>query len=384
MTVGRLYALGSMAISAGIWRISYDRISYFLMPDKAVTIYTLSIISLMAVALSMLNSLDLGKKGRSFARIGSCVYCVIYIVQLVLQALGVADLRRTLKIIHITIIISAVAFVVSGILRKLAPDSKKRGDENFGWILGVGVVVDLCLYYIDIASFSMIFTLVSILCYTVIEGIDLLFRYVEQKNALEEMEVRLRLSRAGTMMSQIRSHFVFNLLNAISGLCKYDPEKADETVVRFARYLRSNIDIMENDKNIPFSTDLRQLEDYVALEQVRFGDKIEFYTDIETDAFLIPPLILQPVVENAIKHGIGKKQGNGTIILQTRDLGDRVIITVEDDGVGFDMSELDKESSVGLRNIRFRLEHLVNGRIDIKSEIGKGTTVTITIPREVK
>ncbi len=210
---------------------------------------------------------------------------------------------------------------------------------------------------------------------------QLLIGFTEQKNALEEMEIKLALSRTTTMMSQIRSHFVFNLLNAISGMCKYDPEKADDTVVRFARYLRNNIDIMEEDKNIPFATDLKQLEDYVALEQVRFGDKIEFYTDIETEDFLIPPLILQPVIENAIKHGISKKQGNGTIILKTREQGENIIITIEDDGIGFDRKELEKEKSVGLKNIRFRLEHLVNGTFSIFSKVKEGTVVTITIPK---
>lgn len=172
------------------------------------------------------------------------------------------------------------------------------------------------------------------------------------------------------------------MLNAISGLCKYDPEKADETVVRFARYLRNNINVMEKNGNIPFRTDLQQLEDYVALEQVRFGDKIELYTDIEYDDFMIPQLILQPVVENAIKHGLSKKQGVGSIILRTRDEGNQIVIIVEDDGVGFDMEELKKETSVGIRNIRFRLEHLVGGKMNMLSEIGKGTTVTITIPKE--
>ncbi len=204
----------------------------------------------------------------------------------------------------------------------------------------------------------------------------------QQKTALEEMQTKLIMSRTTTMMSQIRSHFVFNLLNAVSGMCKYDPEKADDTIVRFARYLRSNIDIMENDTNIPFATDLRQLEDYVMLEQVRFGDKIEFYTDIEVNRFMIPPLILQPVVENAIKHGISKKLTNGTIILRTRDVGNHIVITVEDDGVGFPMEALENEKSVGLRNIRFRLQHLVGGQLDIQSQVGVGTTVTITIPKE--
>lgn len=141
---------------------------------------------------------------------------------------------------------------------------------------------------------------------------------------------------------------------------------------------------MEKDGNVPFTADLRQLEDYVMLEQVRFGDKIEFYTDIEADDFMIPPLILQPVVENAIKHGVSKKQDNGTIVLRTRNVGDNIVITVTDDGVGFDLRELDKEKSVGIRNIRFRLEHLVHGSLDIKSEPGNGTEVTIIIPKENK
>lgn len=240
---------------------------------------------------------------------------------------------------------------------------------------------DLILYYFAESSAGMLCTLGAILWSSIMEGIRLLLSYTEQKIALEEMKTQLTLSRTTTMMSQIRSHFVFNLLNAISGMCKYDPEKADATVVRFARYLRNNIDIMEDDKNIPFTTDLRQLEDYVALEQVRFGDKVEFYTDIEADQFMIPPLILQPVVENAIKHGVSKKLTNGTIILRTRDKGGYVEITVEDDGVGFSKEELKKEKSVGLRNIQFRLEHLVNGTFDIASEVGKGTVVTITIPK---
>ena len=97
---------------------------------------------------------------------------------------------------------------------------------------------------------------------------------------------------------------------------------------------------------------------------------------------MIPPLILQPVVENAIKHGISKKQSAGTIILRTYATDRDIVITVEDDGVGFDVRELLKEKSVGIRNIRFRLHHLVNGTLDIESEIGKGTIVTITIPRK--
>lgn len=382
MFSSRLYALGMMALSVGAWRLTYDRAIYLLLPDKAVTLYTLSIVSMMGLALSMLSACGTDNKERKYVRWCSCCYCAAYIVQLLLQLTGVADLRQTLKVIHVTLIISAVMFMFNSIKLMLKQRKERNSRSDLGWMLGVGVIADLLIYYFAKSSFNMVITLVAILCYTVLDGIQLLFFYVEQKKALEDMKTQLTLSRTTTMMSQIRSHFVFNVLNAISGLCKYDPEKADETVVRFARYLRNNIDIMEKDGNIPFSTDLRQIEDYVALEQVRFGDKIEFYTDIETDSFMIPPLILQPVVENAIKHGVSKKKGSGNIILRTRDDGENIIITVEDDGVGFDMTAPEKEKSVGLRNIRFRLEHLAHGTLEIQSEVGKGTTATIKIPKE--
>ena len=385
-SVFRLYALSMLAVFTGLWRFTYGRFAYLLFENHTVLVYYISVISLMLVALAMLNCVELteDQRGSKAIRIGSLVYCVVYIAQFLLQITGVLDLRQTLKTTHAAIIVSAATLCFSAIFTWFKHSSKSGWflGRNYSWLLGIGAIVDLLLHYFAKTSAGMLFTLGAILCYSLLEGVRLLISYTNQKNALEEMNTQLTLSRTTTMMSQIRSHFVFNILNAISGMCKYDPEKADDTVVRFARYLRNNIDIMEDDQNIPFATDLRQLEDYVILEQVRFGDKLEFYTDIETDQFMIPPLILQPVVENAIKHGVSKKQSNGAIILRTRDTGGNIVITVEDDGVGFNVQELNKEKSVGIKNIRFRLRHLVNGTLEIASEVGKGTTVTITIPKK--
>lgn len=384
--VQRLYYIGFMGIFAGIWRIAYAKIIYTAFPNHSQLIYTISIIALMLFSVSLIIHLGLGEdeKGAKYIGYISLGYCVCFFVQLLLQLFGVFDLREMLTFTHISIILSALTLFINGIysfIKKIKAKNRPL-KFNYSWILGIGVIADLLIYYFARGSSEMVFTLLAILCFSLLEGATLLIGYTRQKDTIEEMQTQLVLSRTTTMMSQIRSHFVFNILNAISGMCKYDPEKADDTIVRFARYLRSNIDIMENDKNIPFSADLRQLEDYVALEQVRFGDKVEFYEDIEVSNFLIPPLILQPVVENAIKHGVSQKLDNGIIILKTRDRGDRIEITVEDDGVGFDMEKLDNEKSVGLRNIRFRLEQLVNGMLDISSQVGKGTTVTITIPKK--
>ena len=204
-----------------------------------------------------------------------------------------------------------------------------------------------------------------------------------RKTALADtLAVDLKSSRISLAQHQIKTHFIFNILNAISGMCKYDPEKADRTIVRFARYLRTNIDVMQDNQPAAFDVVLRIVEDYIALEQVRFGDKIRFATDIDVDDFVLPPMILQPIVENSIKHGLTPRPTGGTVTLRTRSDGGNILIIIEDDGVGFDPAALDSTRSVGLNNVRFRLQQIMHGHLDIKSAPGCGTTVTIAIPCE--
>lgn len=196
----------------------------------------------------------------------------------------------------------------------------------------------------------------------------------------EKLEDELKNSRIVLAMSQIRAHFIFNVLNAISGMCKYDPEKADETVVRFSHYLRTNIDILQEDAPVPFSVAMQHLEDYVVLEQIRFGERVKFETDIAIDDFLIPSLVLQPIVENSIKHGLSPKEAGGTVSLRTWAEKENIIISIQDDGVGFDTKAMSDKSAVGLSNVRFRLKYFMEGKMEIESKLGKGTTVTISIP----
>lgn len=192
----------------------------------------------------------------------------------------------------------------------------------------------------------------------------------------------LEISRMTLAMTQIRSHFVFNILNAISAMCKSDPEAADDTVIRFARYLRTNIDITSDDQLVTFRSVLDHLEDYVALEQLRFGSRIRYVTDIEIDDFLLPSLVVQPLVENAIKHGLRPKNGGGTVRLRTWEEDAQVRISVCDDGVGFDTAGLDENTVSGIPNLRFRLRHLANGTLELRSTPGEGTCAIISIPSE--
>lgn len=382
----RLYAVSGLAISVSVWRFTYGRFSYLLLEQHTKLLYTVSVLALMVAAGALLHCAEVKRQPWTtrLVCVLSLCYCAIDIGQLFLQSLGIWDLKQMLAFTHLMIVVSAVLCFISGVMECVNGfrHAGNLAEGNFIWILGIGAMGDLLIYYFAGSSRGMILLQVTVLCFVILEGARLLVSYGKQKQTLSELETQLTLSQSMTLMSQIRSHFVFNILNAISGMCKYDPEKADETVVRFARYLRNNISIMEDDANIPFATELRRLEDYVILEQIRFGDKLEFYTEIETEDFSLPPLILQPVIENAIKHGISKKQSGGTIILRTQEVDDQIVITVEDDGVGFEESELAKKGSVGLNNIRFRLKHRANGTLTIQSVVGEGTVVTITIPKK--
>ena len=262
---------------------------------------------------------------------------------------------------------------------------KERGSKTVllylpllaAWVLAlVNVIFGLFVYGV-LAKAVFMLTFAAFLAGE-LRGIITAQRRAERARELEQ---ELKMSRIVLATSQIRSHFIFNVLNAISGMCKYDPRLADETIVRFARYLRSNVDVLGNDALTPVSTELRHVDDYICLEQMRFGSKIEFIAEMETEDFPVPPLILQPLVENAVKHGILPKKRDGMIRLRVFSDGDSNVITIIDDGVGFDVEKPLREGAVGLENVRFRLETMVHGALEIRSEQGVGTTVTITIPR---
>jgi signal transduction histidine kinase len=193
---------------------------------------------------------------------------------------------------------------------------------------------------------------------------------------------QLSESRIATMMSQIRPHFIYNTLGSIEQLCKIDPPKAGELVHNFAKYLRGNFGELDNPKPILMSQEMEHVHYYISIENVRFPD-MTFKFEMNSDDFRIPALTIQPIVENAIKHGLMKLQKGGTICVTSYETETDYCISVVDDGVGFDIDALiDERKHVGLRNIRERLKVMVNGKLEIESTIGVGTKVLVTIPKE--
>lgn len=201
---------------------------------------------------------------------------------------------------------------------------------------------------------------------------------------VQRLEQELQQSRISIMLSQLQPHFLFNVLNSIYYLCGTQPDKARGVVDKFSTYLRENLESLDQKDLIPFRRELDHIQTYLELEKIRFEEELSVVYDIQTENFLLPVLTVQPLVENAVKHGITKKQGGGVLTLSTREEPGCFVITVSDTGVGFEPEHYqeDVKLHIGIENVRLRLEDMVGGILNITSSPGKGTTAVVTIPKK--
>ena len=197
------------------------------------------------------------------------------------------------------------------------------------------------------------------------------------------VEAELKESRISIMLSQIQPHFIYNTLGTIERMCLKDPQKAFDLVRNFSLYLRGNFSELDSVTPIRFAEELKHIEYYVNIEKVRFPDMNIEYA-VEATEFVLPALSVQPLVENAIKHGLMRLETGGTVKIRSYETPTHFCVEVTDDGVGFDTNApIDEKKHVGLRNIRGRLKAMVNGALVLESTPGIGTKAVIMIPKEV-
>jgi two-component system LytT family sensor kinase len=201
---------------------------------------------------------------------------------------------------------------------------------------------------------------------------------------LEEQERLLIQARLEALSSQINPHFLFNTLNSISSLIRLNPEQARLMVMRLSRIMRGRLRNQEHFG--PLRDELAFIEDYLSIELVRFGDKLRVLKHIDpaTLDMLVPSMLLQPLIENSIKHGISTKVGGGTVTIRTAQNNGRLSIEVEDDGLGIPEAELAGilNKGIGVSNVKERLKVLYNQdyRMLIDSQPGRGTRIEIEVP----
>lgn len=211
--------------------------------------------------------------------------------------------------------------------------------------------------------------------------------HVDQSARNAEREIQLLELRSRLLFNQIQPKLIFNALNSIYCLCDENTEQAQNAVSDFADYLRLNIDTMNRMELIPFSVECRHTEKYLSLEKLRYEDRLNVVWDLQSEGnFRIPMLTIQPLVQNAVEHGINKRREGGTITICSKESQRHHQITISDNGIGFTFNQKESEPEIqnplGLRGIRSRLKALCSGQLLVKSKPGDGTLITILIPKE--
>ncbi len=250
------------------------------------------------------------------------------------------------------------------------------------------------LIFLLIPIFAMLVQMMSYGVLLIVLGSSvsafMMLRFISKKESSMLMEQRILLTeqefRARNL--QMRPHFIYNTLSNIYYLCAIDPKKAQMVVDDFTTYLRGNFNAIAQQKLITFEEELQHTKAYLAVVKARFEELLFVEYDIQNTAFRLPPLSLEPIVENAVKHALDPDSAPLHIWIHTYKEGADNVIVVENDGIDFPMDEIvdfspvpdDNQPHIGLRNVQLRLATLCNGTIDIKTREGGGTVVTMKIP----
>src|SRR5271167_88335 len=205
---------------------------------------------------------------------------------------------------------------------------------------------------------------------------------------LEQNQQLLLKARMDALTSQINPHFLFNTLNTVSSLIRFDPDMARGVVLKLSNILRRLL--RKHETFVPLREELEFIDDYLDIEVIRFGrDKLQIFKEIDAETLetFVPSMLLQPMVENSIKHGLAPRLEGGQIRLRTRNLDGRLLIEIEDNGVGISPERLAEVygGGIGISNVHERLRLLYGDqfKMDIRSQEGQGTQIHIEIPELV-
>ncbi len=228
-------------------------------------------------------------------------------------------------------------------------------------------------HYIWVYSFTAFLSLFLVFCNV----------YVEQSRRLLKQTSELNTSKLNAMIMQINPHFIYNTLASIDSLIRTDPEKAHQLVLKFSAYLRDNYSSLTSQSMVSFREELKILEHYLEIEQIRFPNLKVIYK-IQAVNFKLPGLTVQPLAENAVKHGIRKRRkGEGTLTIESEERANDYVVRIIDDGVGFDAIPRDGKPHIGISNARLRLELLCEGTLNVTSIPQAGTVCEIIIPKKI-
>lgn len=413
---------GLMLAAIGVWVINRSKMPILLVGSSA-KFYLAYICLMLEPILIMLYAGEKFKSKNRKVTHGLTIAFIVY-VAVVLLAVHILQypLDQAVPLAYLAIFLSSIYLI-----RMLWPISFGKESEQLSAFLrhsnrieiiatiimvgGVclGIVFDFVLGSDRLWTDVGVLPKISLNSYAIGQLIVHIYRGYHNVEQREDLQGKLHDSQLELMMGQIQPHFIFNTLSSIRTLVKVDPDTAYNMIYDFSNYLRANVDNVTNLAGISFASEVEHIKSYVNIERVRFGDRLNVEYDIKVSEFTVPPLSIQPLVENAIKHGVVKKIGGGTVWLRSYAEGNYNVVEVEDNGVGFtperleeitrSMTEADdfnymetdaqpnltgngseNHKSSGMRNIYLRLREMANAEFELYSQEGQGTKVRVLFP----
>ena len=309
---------------------------------------------------------------------------IINLIIIVLAAMGKALLYDMMFFWEVTQYMISIGLIVLCVL-ELKREQGFRKELILYVGINIAVLIDMTgvLYSTYYSGICFKVAYVVMLLFFLFNGVKqvLLDHQASLKN--KKLKEELEQSRISVMLSQIQPHFLYNSLTSVMDLCDSNPKQAKAAIADFADYLRGNLSALKTENLISFRTELEHIQKYLRLEKLRFQDDLEILYDIHVQDFMLPALSVQPLIENAVKHGVGQKVGGGIVSIHTYETDEHYVIRIEDDGVGFVEGEYAEEGGthVGIENTKKRLDMMMNAQLEIESKKGEGTKATILIPK---
>lgn len=365
--------------------VLFDVMLVFLMDDSlAVKTYARQMCLMISVFfVGMLICDMLSGIRRKIANVLVAISGVVNAAIIIIAITGkvlMYDMGFAWKIMQLVV---SLALVVLGIL-EIKNNKKNWGEISICTLVHLAVILDIGeVGYFEYFNGLFYKTAFIIMLFGLIfRGVRRIVNEHRTNVKNQKLEIELDNSHTALMLSQIKPHFIYNVLGTIREFCEEEPKKAAELVQKFSMYLRGNFTEMDNQTPVSVAKEIEHVKHYVDIEMIRFPDMMVEY-DIQNDEFLVPALTIQPLVENAIKHGLMGLETAGKVKVSSYETDKYYEVCVQDDGVGFDESVFyDGKKHIGIANIRRRIEAMCGGNLTIDSVKGQGTTAIIRIPKE--
>ncbi len=384
----KVAAVSLFPMFTGAWILTSLKCYSLIVPNPAfVNISEVLVIYTIYAAFILVLWIHAGDWLKDKLGIVTAGVCLFITIMIILQLLGVINLWE----MQFPFLVTGIPLLVI-IVIILAYDAIRFGNNDVGIMLLtfspsiVGYILETLNFVYNFAPHTLIMNtaFIIVMFLQLIQIIYLIKSGSEEREQALIIEKELTEKRVAIMLSQIQPHFLYNTLTTIENMVYKDKDKASKMISDFSQYLRENMDSLNQRELIPFTKELQHIKIYLDFEKVRFKDYLTIVYNLEVKNFYLPILTVQPLVENAVRHGINKKPEGGTICISTKQVQSDIEIIIEDDGLGFDQTQNvnDGRSHVGLENVRKRLMAQCNGILLIESKIGFGTKVTIRIPVE--